>query len=164
VAHYQVRHLQRFPLGTGYPEIVQQVATLVEGPLLQPEPILIVDATGVGAPVVDMLDERISEVVVAVTITGGDQVNRQGCRFRVPKRELVSTLNVLLQSKRLKIAAALPEATVLKQELMHFRVKITATAHDTYGAWREGSHDDLVLAVALAAWYAENGYVERIFF
>ena len=31
------------------------------------------------------------------------------------------------------------------------------TAHDSYGAWREGQHDDLVLAVALAVWFAEHG-------
>jgi hypothetical protein len=29
-------------------------------------------------------------------------------------------------------------------------------AHDSYGAWREGAHDDLVLAVAVAAWYGEH--------
>jgi hypothetical protein len=28
--------------------------------------------------------------------------------------------------------------------------------HDSYNAWRESIHDDLVLAVALAAWYAER--------
>jgi hypothetical protein len=26
----------------------------------------------------------------------------------------------------------------------------------SYGSWREGSHDDLVLAVAVAAWYGER--------
>jgi len=26
--------------------------------------------------------------------------------------------------------------------------------NDTYAAWREGDRDDLVLAVAVAAWYA----------
>ncbi len=29
-------------------------------------------------------------------------------------------------------------------------------AHDSYGAWREGTHDDLVLAVALALWAGER--------
>jgi hypothetical protein len=43
------------------------------------------------------------------------------------------------------------------QEFLAFRVKIDPlTAHDSYGAWREGAHDDLVLAVAVAAWYAEE--------
>jgi hypothetical protein len=41
---------------------------------------------------------------------------------------------------------------------LNFRVKIDPlTAHDSYGAWREGQHDDLVLAVALAVWFAEHG-------
>jgi hypothetical protein len=30
------------------------------------------------------------------------------------------------------------------------------TGHDSYGQWREGQHDDLVLAVALATWWAET--------
>jgi hypothetical protein len=64
---------------------------------------------------------------------------------------------VLLQTGRLKIASALPEAEVLVKELLAFQVKITSTAHDAYGAWREGVHDDLVLALALATWYGEQG-------
>lgn len=42
---------------------------------------------------------------------------------------------------------------MLRAELLNFRVKINLkTAHDFYEAWREGDHDDLVLAAALAAW------------
>ncbi len=62
---------------------------------------------------------------------------------------------MLLQSERLKIAKALPEALVLQEGLLNFQVKITDAANDSYGAWREGSHDDLVLAVAVAAWFGE---------
>ena len=40
------------------------------------------------------------------------------------------------------------------RELAQFKVKINiSTGHDSYEAWREGDHDDLVLAVALACWY-----------
>ena len=35
-------------------------------------------------------------------------------------------------------------------------MKIIDNANDTYGAWREGTHDDLVLAVALAVWKANQ--------
>ncbi len=31
-----------------------------------------------------------------------------------------------------------------------------STAHDSYEAWREGDHDDLVLAVAMACWAGER--------
>jgi len=62
------------------------------------------------------------------------------------------TVQVYLQSKRLKIASQLPEADTLTRELQNFQVKITDAANDTYGAWREGTHADLVLAAALALW------------
>jgi hypothetical protein len=38
------------------------------------------------------------------------------------------------------------------------RVKITASGNEQYGAWREGEHDDLVLAVALACWGARRAW------
>ena len=38
----------------------------------------------------------------------------------------------------------------------NFRVKVTDAANETFGAWRERPHDDLVLAVAIAAWQAER--------
>jgi hypothetical protein len=55
------------------------------------------------------------------------------------------------------VAQVLPEAGGLVRELLTFQLKITAAAHDIYGAWRESAHDDLVLAVALACWYWEQG-------
>ena len=36
---------------------------------------------------------------------------------------------------------------------LNLQVKITAAAYDVYGAGREGTHDDLVLAVALTCWW-----------
>jgi hypothetical protein len=153
----QVPHLERFPLGTPYPAIVGRMAQLFTTPPLREQACLVVDRTGVGGAVVDLLAEAHLSPV-AVTITGGDKVHRDSkARYSVPKRELVGCLQVLLQTGRLKIASALPEAEVLVKELLAFQVKITSTAHDTYGAWREGAHDDRVLAVALACWYGESG-------
>jgi hypothetical protein len=98
-----------------------------------------------------------------VTITGGDAVtkNPDGA-VRVPKCDLISATLVLLQNGQLKIADALPLKYTLVKELLNFRVKInTSTAHDSYEAWREGDHDDLVLSVALACWAGER-YLGRI--
>ena len=40
---------------------------------------------------------------------------------------------------------------------MNLKVKINiATGHHSYEAWREGDHDDLVLAVAMACWCGER--------
>jgi hypothetical protein len=114
----------------------------------------LVDATGVGRPVVDALKAADLEPY-AVTITGGDSVIRDGNELRAPKRDLAMCIQVLLQERRLSFAAGLALLDVLKNELQSFEVKINPqTAHDSYLAWREGAHDDLVLAVALAAWAA----------
>jgi hypothetical protein len=40
--------------------------------------------------------------------------------------------------------------------LVRLQVRIAAAANETFGVWREGQHDDLVLAVALACWWAER--------
>jgi hypothetical protein len=155
-AAYHLRHLERPRLGTPYPAIVARVKVLLDTPPLRGNATLVVDATGVGAPVIDLL-RQAGLRPVAVTITGGDTVSQDANGFRVPKRDLVSALLVLFQSGRLKIAEGIPDAATLVQELLAFRVKIDPqTAHDSYAAWREGAHDDLVLAAALAAWYGER--------
>jgi len=161
VASYELPWLERFPLGTSYPTIVAAVVERTRQ-LARQAPgvpcVLVADATGVGRPVVDLLVRaKLAARLIAATITGGDTATHDGPRWRVPKRELVSTAQVFLQSKRLHIASALPEAATLTRELLAFQVKINAeTANDSYGAWREGAHDDLVLAVALALWAGER--------
>ncbi len=158
--HYQAQYLERLALGTPYPAQVARIKALSDRLKTDTNtpPYLVVDQTGVGRPVVDML--RAAELSpVAVTITGGDAVSRDGQDYRVPKRDLVSVVQVLLQSDRLKIARALPEASTLTSELLAFKVSINLRGHDSYGndagQWRENPHDDLVLAVALACWYGE---------
>jgi hypothetical protein len=171
---YHCRHLQRWPLRTSYMAIVADTARMVNSKELQPadellrrtepKPILAVDATGVGAPVIDLFKaERMNGQLEPIQITGGSEVTNENGTTRVPKRDLVSTAQVALQNNRLQIAAALPDAQTLTRELQNFQVKITDNAHDTYGAWREGTHDDLVLAVALALWIAENGVDNRVY-
>jgi hypothetical protein len=149
-----IRHLERFR-DVLYPDVAERVRKLMDAPQLKGKAALAVDATGVGAAVVDML-RRNGLTFDAVTITGGDTETQSGYdSYRVPKRDLVGNLQVLLQSGRLKIARSLEHAETLRAELLNFRVKVNvATAHDSYEAWREGDHDDLVLAAALAAWRA----------
>jgi hypothetical protein len=153
---YEVVGLKRYELGTAYPAVVADVKeTLGKEPLRSAETRLAVDATGVGPPVVDMF-RQAGLKPKAITITGGNTVNRDGDDYNVPKRDLVSCVQVLLQSERLKIATRLPHAATLQRELLNFKVKITLAANDTYGVWREGLHDDLVLALAMACWAGEH--------
>ncbi len=153
---FHCRHLERLALGTPYPAVAEYVGKLLATPALRGKTKLVVDGTGVGRPVVDMLSARGLEPI-AIIITEGDTVTFDGGAFRVPKRDLVGAVQVLLQTERLKFASEIPAVPMLVQELLAFRVKIDPlTAHDSYGAWREGAHDDLVLAVAVATWYAQR--------
>jgi hypothetical protein len=139
------------------------VATLVRDPALSPEefdgrrilrkaPRLIVDATGVGTAVSDLLKTRGLRFT-RVTITGGDKANRSEDSWRVPKRDLVVALEVPFHKGSLKVAEGLALWPALQGELLNFRRKINLrTARDSYEHWRDSDHDDLVLATALACW------------
>jgi hypothetical protein len=92
-----------------------------------------------------------------LTITGGHAVTvAEDGSHHVPKKELVTCLQVVMQGRRLQIARGLPDAAALVRELQQFQVKITAAANEAFGVWRDGRHDDLVQAVALACWWAER--------
>jgi hypothetical protein len=154
-------HLHRWQLRTSYPSIVADVVEMING--LDPErtkggkTVLAIDATGVGAPVVDLFKrEKINAELVPIQIVAGANVSNENGMFRVPKRDLVSVIQVGLQNRTLKIASGLDLAETLSRELQNFTVKITDATNDVYGAWREGTHDDLVLAVALAVWKANQ--------
>lgn len=147
---FAVRHLHRWPLGTKYPQVVADV-----GHLFGQRPLsgstLVIDGTGVGKAVADMFAPAgITADVKAFTITAG-LAPGDGT---VPKKDLVGAVQVALQNGQLKIARGLPLADTLARELETFRVKVTADRNETFAAWRERDHDDLVLALALAVWYA----------
>lgn len=159
---YDVPFLDRVQ-GVSYELIADRVAGLKRRPEHESS-VLVIDETGVGTAVGDMLEARKLKPH-RVTITGGNTATHDGLIHHVPKRDLATTVAILLESRRLRIAEALPLAKVLTTELENFQVKINiATGHDSYGAaedWREGNHDDLVLAVALAVWMGERIRITR---
>jgi len=153
--NYAVRRLERIR-GASYPDIVEKTKLLMKTPPLAGNSALVLDRTGCGVPVFDMFT-KAGLKPVGISIHGGDAVTHDGDSWRVPKRDLVGILQVLLQTNRLKVASKLKLGPVLQAEMLNFRVKIDpATAHDSYSSWRESDHDDCVLSVALAAWFAET--------
>lgn len=156
-----VLHLERWKRRTSYPQIVADTVKMINGlkKFQSPDgkPVLAIDATGVGAPVVDLFKrETIKAELKPIQIVGGATVSEEFGVTRVPKRDLVSVVQVALQNRILHIAERLPAASLLRTELENFQTKITEAANDVYGAWREGQHDDLVLATALALWCANR--------
>jgi hypothetical protein len=155
-ACYALRHLDRWPPGTPYPRIAEDV-----GRLLRDVPCwacrLVVDQTAVGRAVASLFRQNNAASTRQVLISAGHAVTSagDGCTH-VPKKELVSVLQVLLQTQRLKIAAGLPLAEALSRDMAAFRASVQVAGVNEDVSWREREHDDLVLAVALAAWEGER--------
>jgi hypothetical protein len=148
-----VRFVQRLPLGTPYPRVVERVKEIVSCEKLYGCCALAVDATGVGAPVVDMLRAaRLGCELNAVVITGGERGPRSGT---VPKRDLLAEVQVLLENRQLKIGV-LKEGARLMRELADMRISVSGTGRVRMGAEGTGEHDDLVIALALACWRAKG--------
>lgn len=161
---YVAGHVERIPLGTRYPAVVEHVGRLVRTLLAEetrPRVSLVVDRTGVGRAVGDLMEPTaVGAAPTFVTITGGDAVARdEDGAYRVPKRDLVGVVQATLQTARLRVAASDPLARELERELVGFRARVRLSGHVGFEAgedWRSAPHDDLVLALALATWWGEN--------
>ena len=155
----RLRYLERIPLGTPDPDVVERVVEVTRNKQLAGRCHLAVDGTGVGRPVVDLLRRAGPDaILMPVTITGGQVETMDQGFYRVPKRDLIIGLQVVLQRGGLQIAAGLKFGQKLVEELMAVQVRVSPAGNEQYAAWREGTHDDLVFAVALAYWSAAKAY------
>jgi hypothetical protein len=150
-----VRWLERVPLGTSYVDVAELVFRLVRQWKQRGNCVVVVDATGVGAAVLDMLRKRgFAECrVVPVMFTSGERETFNIDRWHVPKRDLVQGLAVLLEMGGLQVEPMLAEAGALRRELSNVRW-VSAGGADLFGGGRQ--HDDLVMALALGVWWGRR--------
>jgi len=161
---YEIRHAKRWKLGTPYtappgtPNVTDDVLTLLRSGMLL-RPVLVVDATGVGAAVVDLLRWKVDCQFRPVVITGGENSRRDGKtgNTHVPKKDLAGVLQAALGTRRLQFAGGLALLETIKKELAAFRIRVTKSANEAFEA-AAGSHDDLVLALAMAVWLGECAF------
>ena len=170
VEGFDVLHLERH-LGLPYPELAERVAVLLAqlppaslvaggqprcagyadrmtaaAAAIRATPI-VVDATGVGRAVVDLL-EALHLTPVAATLTGGGKLRVSGREVSLPRRVLFRPLQAALEVGRLRVAEGCPYRAELAQELLQAR-------GGPFGAESRGPghHGDLMTAVALAVWW-----------
>ena len=150
-----VRHLQRLPLGMAYPAQVQAVKSLIMAHPALHDAALVLDATGVGTAVADIFRASgLQHERVIVTGSATEVIRTKGT-WHVGKTVLISGVDALLNTATLRFAAALTEAGNMRTELLDFRRHLGNAGRATYQA-RTGKHDDLVLAVSIAAWWASR--------
>jgi hypothetical protein len=152
-----VRHLERIKLNTSYPDIVDYVARLMRTPPLNGhddiKPAqLVVDDTGCGRPVSDLLVE-VGLKPIRILITAGNEASQTARdRWHVAKGILIAQIDAHLHSGVLRFAPELSESGALRSELLDFRRSVSQAGRQSFGA-RVGKHDDLVLSIAVAAWW-----------
>jgi hypothetical protein len=158
---YRVRYLERQP--SRYKRVASRVSELVGK--IGEDFILVVDVTATGRPVYALIyaeliralkDSRIDFQHCPITVTGiaGGVSKSPDSGWLVPRRDLISTTQILFDEEQLKIAEGLQLAGTLRDELLAFKPK--ANRPDDLEGWREGKDDDLVLAVAISLWAAER--------
>ncbi|MGV8123970.1 MAG: hypothetical protein AB2L14_29825 [Candidatus Xenobiia bacterium LiM19] len=154
---YHLRSLNRMHKGTPYTVTAGQLRGMVSEPSLQCNgypPVLVIDGTGVGSAVEDILKAwRLP--LISVKIHGGMNVIRKPGEIRVPKKDLILTLLSVFNNERLQIAQAVPEGQDFINELQRFKVKINPrTRRATFTG--QGAHDDIVLSVAMGIYIGEK--------
>ncbi|MDR3718888.1 MAG: hypothetical protein P4K98_08805 [Bryobacteraceae bacterium] len=163
--HFRLCHTERLALGTSYIQIVARIGRLLEklsAPLpgshcyagTAPLRTLVVDASGVGRPVVELIRKsrigwtpepgnppRVAIAPVTITASGSPHCEASGDEF-VSRRDLITNLRILLERRLLKISGRIHDRQALLKELVELQD-------------RSGSkHDDLVMATAIACWRA----------
>lgn len=176
VHHYEIVHGEQAK-GLRYEQMVDRFVTLAGHRELTHNYDLLVDGSGVGDPVVEMIRKR-GLYPVPIIFTGGDQVheirneignvfgNRVGTlaplqtiqEIRVPKADMKDAGALLLQQDRIHCAQGLPIETELEKQLMGFKGKVNEkTGRAKYEAEAEDIHDDLVVCYLMFAWWALRG-------
>lgn len=141
----RLRHISRWPLGTPYHQITNDLTARIAKQPLANNCILAVDATGVGDPIVESIKAArpATHRIIPVVITGPGHAHWLNSRLIVPRQDLIANLQLHIEQRRLRAASGTKHAHVLQSELTNFG--------------QAGEHDDLVLATALAAYLIPKG-------
>ncbi|HUW11100.1 MAG TPA: hypothetical protein VM537_15330 [Anaerolineae bacterium] len=157
---YYATYMRQLDIGTPYYVLIEELDRLWRLPaLIATRNAMIIDQTGVGAPIVEAVrkDKKIAPCI-GVVFTGGERATQtMDNEYHVPKAELVSTLVHTTQRGRIKLLPGLEHEQEYFDQLAVFGYKVNReTGNISYEALQQQVHDDLVVATALALWYGER--------
>jgi hypothetical protein len=117
-------------------------------------PHFILDSTGVGVAVRDMLASR-GVRLKAITITSGNALTRTGPLIHVGKPRLIGKFLAAFDAGKVAINPALPMWPKLEREMLAFRAGISAQGNAKFEA-EPGENDDMLFSLAQGVWYGEE--------
>ncbi len=147
--NFEVIWLERFGADRRYPAIIGRVAEIVAMRQLGQHYTLLVDITATGRPPLKLFEDRGQYPRALQVVAGTEETYVSGVQS-VPRRDMVSAAQMLLQSNRLLVAAELEFARDLVVDLQAFDPQPPPA--------RQAPHrnEDLVRAVAIAAWWGDR--------
>ena len=142
--------------GVSYPDIVSHVIrTMLKEPL-RGRVRLVIDASGLGRVVSDMLTEQRVEHH-AIQMTVGQNWVKKDRYVNVGKTLLLETLSLLFATDDLKFAHDLPLRGDILAELETFQLEQTAAGNQIITQGKSGAHHgDLAIALAAACFASEH--------
>jgi len=168
---YDIMHIDKFQC-VSYPEITDIVSNMMEHHDLKSNADLLVDGSGVGAAVVDLMRDRFL-TPIPIIFTGPGKAREvyadmgnifsvsdrlKGARIlndiHVPKVDMVAAARILTQQRRFRMTQGLKWADEFERQMLKFRGKVNEkTGHVRHEAETEDTHDDLVVCLLMAAWW-----------
>ncbi len=137
-----------------YPDLVLWVKSALGHPEFHKNTELVLDATGVGIAVRDLLI-KAGIRPIAVTTTPGNSVTKvDKYNYHVGKAALIGKFLSAFDAGRFQMNPNLPIYPQFERELLAFKSEITARGNAIFEAG-ENEHDDLISACALVTWWAE---------
>jgi hypothetical protein len=156
-----VGHLERMPLDTSLPDLIKYIhpyLTDLREKDFTGQPEVIVNVTHYGGPSIASFNEAQIPAIKA-TIKGRDapaELVSAGRELTIGTNELMGATRRLLEHGRLQVYPSLSRAEDFKAELAKYDPHPPRVDRHDPEAWRDRPLNDLVCAVALAAWWSEQ--------
>jgi len=142
--------------GVSYPDVVSHVIrTMLKEPL-RGRTRLVIDASGLGRVVSDLLrEQRVQHHAIQMTV--GQNWVEKDRYVNVGKTLLLETLSILFATGDLTFAHDLPLRTDILAELETFQLETTAAGNQVITQGKSGAHHgDLAIALAAACFASEH--------
>lgn len=117
-------------------------------------PTFILDSTGVGVAVTDIMKAKGMQPK-AIMITAGNAITREGSTVHVSKARMIGKFIGAFDAGKVHINPAMAIWPKVQRELLAFRAELTAQGNARFEA-EEGENDDMVMALAQGVWYGEE--------
>jgi len=159
--------------GVPYTRQCEAAKELIDTKGLKNNTDLVVDCTGVGEAVVDIMRDNGLDPV-PILFTGGNQMRviykddgrrfgfgsgsfsmKRIQEFSVPKVDMIHAAKVAVEQNRIRIVPGIPYRDEFLKELMHFKGKVNENGTMVYGNDNEVKHDDFVACFLMACWFAK---------